>query len=147
MPRPTSYPTPSTNIHGGLPTNKGVLCNCIATMMREDKSCPGCHYNHPEYSPQLKVHQEVVCPALAKHGYLCRKDVTASANFVYQFNTKFPKIPDQSCTNKPVAKIVSDDKASDHISARRVHSLSIPIPPLDPSVPPAPIEKNLLLLQ
>ena len=116
-------------------------------MMREDKYCPGCHFNHPKDSPRLKIYKEVGCPELANHGYLCRKDVTASANVVYQFNTKFPKIPDQSCTNKPVAKRVSDDKASDHISARRVHSLSIPIPPLDPSVPPAPIEKNIIFLK
>ena len=129
MPRPTSSPTPSTIILRGLPTTKGVPWKCIATMMQEDKSCPGCHYNHPEYTPQLKFHQEVVCPALSKHGYLFRKYVKASAKVVDNFNTKFPKITDKSRTSKPLAKRLSDDLASEHVAARWVHYPSISNPP------------------
>ena len=127
------------------PPPRGVPWKCISAIMGEDKSCPGCHYNHPKYYPRLKLHQEVGCLALAKHGYLCRKDVTASENVVYQFNTKSLKILDQSCTRKSVAKRVSDDKASDHVSARRVHPPSILSPPLDSIVPPALIRNNLIL--
>ena len=94
-------------------------------MMQEDKSCPGCHFNHPDDSPKLKFHQDMGCLELAKHGYICQKDVTASAKVVYWFNTKFPKRIDQSQANKPVAKRISDDSSSDQISARRVHSPSI----------------------
>ena len=91
-------------------------------------------------------------PALANHGYLCRKDFTASKTIVDQFNTKFPKITNQYHTIKPVAKRLSEEKASDHVSAIRFHSPSIqitvlpPHPTLDSSVPPAPPEKNLLIL-
>ena len=63
-----------------------------------------------------------------------------------QFNTKFPNIPDQYHTIKPVSKRVSNDQDSYHVSAIRLHSPSISNPPLDSSVPPAPIENNLLLL-
>ena len=128
------------------PPPRGLPWKCIAAIMQEDKSYPGCRYNHPEDSPQLKFHQEVGCPALAKHGYLFWKDVMASAKFVDQFNTKFPKIPNQYRTSKPVAKRVSDDQASDHVLAKRFHPPLISNPPLNSSVPPAPIEKNLLIL-
>ena len=77
----------------------------MASMIREDKSCPGCQFNHPEDSPKLKFHQEVGCPALAKHGYLCHKDVTASAKIANKFNTKFPRNTDQAKVLKPAAKI------------------------------------------
>ena len=110
------------------------------------ESCRGCHFNLPKDYPQLKFRQEVGYPALANQGYLCRKDVTSSAKVVDKFNKTFPKISDQSCTRKPVAKILSEDLASDHVSARRVHSPSTSNPPLNSSVPSAPIEKNLLLL-
>ena len=63
-------------------------------MMREDKSCPGFHFNHPNDSTKLKFHQEVGCPALAKHGYIFRKDVTDSAKVVDWFNTKLPRMTD-----------------------------------------------------
>ena len=43
-------------------------------------------------------------------------------------------------------KIVSNDQASDHVSSRQIYSPLILNPPLESSVPPAPIEKNLLLL-
>ena len=115
-------------------------------MMREDKYCPVCPFNHPQYSPQLKFNQYVVCLTLANHGYICRKDITASGTIVDQFNTKLSKMNDQSCTRKLVAKRVSDDKASAHVSARRVHPPSITRPPLDSSVPPTTTENNLLLL-
>ena len=84
--------------------------------------------------------------AISKHGYLCRKDVTASAKVVDNLSAKFPNIPDQYFTSKPVAKIVSDDLSSDHIDAIRFHPPLILVPPLDSSVPPALIEKNLPLL-
>ena len=114
--------------------------------MREDKSCQGCQFNHPEDSPRLKFHQEMVFPGLAKHGYLCRKDVTVSVKAVDKSNNKFYKITDQSCTSNPVAKRLSDDLDSNHVSARQVHSPSISNSTLDFRAPPDPIEKNLLLL-
>ena len=51
------------------PPSRRVPRKCIATMIREDKSCPGCHFNHPNDSPRLKFHHEVGCLALAKYGY------------------------------------------------------------------------------
>ena len=114
--------------------------------MREDKSCPGCHFNHHEDSPRLKLHQEVGFPALAKHGYICRKDVTVSEQVIDKFNNKFPNMKDQSRTSKPVSKRVSDDLSSDHVFAIRVHSPSISNSTLDSSMSPAPIENNLILM-
>ena len=114
--------------------------------MWEDKSCPGCHFNHPEDPPRLKLHQDVGCPALAKHGYICGKDVTASSKVLDKFSKKYPKITDQSHTSNPVEKIVCNDLASDQFSARRVHSPSILNSALYSRVPTAPIENNLLLL-
>ena len=46
-----------------------------------------------------------------------------------------------------MAKIVSDNKDSDHVYSRQVHSPSIPSPPLNSRMTPDPIEKNLLLLK
>ena len=70
--RPVPYQhqptTPSSNVP--YPPSRGIPWNCIASMIREDKSCPGCHFNHPKDSPKLKFHQEVGCPALSKQGYL-----------------------------------------------------------------------------
>ena len=152
QPPPTGFPSPLTTqlpaqtSNVSYPSPSGFPWKCIAAMIREDNSHPGCHYNHPKDSPRIKFHQEVGFPALAKHGYLCRKDFTASKTIVDQFNTKFPKITDQFVTSKPMAKRVSYEKAYDHVSARQVHSPSIPIPPIDSSVPPASPEKNLLLL-
>ena len=91
-PHPPQPPAQSSTV--AYPPLGGVPWKCIDAMMQEDKSCPGCHYNHPEYTPQLKFHQEVVCPALSKHGYLFRKYVKASAKVVDKFDTNFPKIPD-----------------------------------------------------
>ena len=122
-------------------------------MMCNDKSCPGFHFNKPDDSPRIKFHQEVGFPALSKNGYIFWKDVIALATTIDQFNKKFPSMTDQSCPSKPVAKRVSEDTASDHVSARRVHSPSIhstelpPHPPLKSRVPPSPPEKNLLLLK
>ena len=50
------------------PPSRGVPWMCIASMIREDKSCTGCYFSHPKDSLKLKSHQEVGCPALAKHG-------------------------------------------------------------------------------
>ena len=86
------------------------------------------------------------CPTIANHGYLFRKDVTASAKVVDKFKTKLTKIRDKSRTRKTMAKRVSDNLASDHVFDRRVHSPSTSNPPLDSNMPPAPIEKNLLLM-
>ena len=74
--QPPQPPTQSPTVV--YPPARGVPWKCIATMMREDKSCPGCHFNYPEDSQQLKFHQEVGCLAIVKHGYIFRKDVTAS---------------------------------------------------------------------
>ena len=53
---------------------------------------------------------------------------------------------DQSLTRKPVAKRVSDNKASDYVSARQFHPPSIPSPTHNSRVPQNPTEKNLLFL-
>ena len=37
--------TPSSNVP--YPPSRGVPWNCIALIIREDKSCPGCHFNQP----------------------------------------------------------------------------------------------------
>ena len=91
-------------IQSNIPTRKGVTWKCIAAMIQEYKSCPGCHFNHPDDPPKLKFHPDVGCLALDKHGYIYRKDVTASAKVVDWFNTKFPKMTDQAPSNKPVSK-------------------------------------------
>ena len=85
----------------------------------------GCHVNHPKDSSKLEFHKEVGCPALAKHGYLCRKDVIALAKIMEKFNTEFPRNKYLAKVLKPAAKIVSDDSSSNQILARHVHSPSI----------------------
>ena len=120
-PKPPQPPTQSSAV--AYPPAMGVPCKCIATMMREDKSYRGCHFNHP--IPRLKFHQDVECPALAKHGYICQKDVTASSKVVDIFNNKLPKMTEQSRTSNPVSKRVSDNSSSDQVSARRFHSPSV----------------------
>ena len=150
VPHPPHPPTQSSAV--AYPPPRGFPWKCIAAMMRKDKSCPGCHFNKPDTSPRLKFHQELGCLALAKHGYMCRKDVTASATIVDQFNTKFPRMIDQSHASKLVAKRVSEIKSFYHVSSRRVQSPSNqstvlpPHPPLNSRIPPAPPGKNLLLL-
>ena len=67
-PRPTQPPEQSSAVAYPLP--RGVPWKCIAAMIREYKSCPGCHYKHPEDSQRLKFHQELGYPELAKHGHL-----------------------------------------------------------------------------
>ena len=116
------------------------------SMIREDKSCLGCHFNHPKDSPKLKFHQEVGCPALAKHGYLYRKDVTTSAKIVDKFNTKFPPNTNPAKVLNPAAKRVSDKSSSDHISARHVHSSSISNTTIDSTITPASINNSVLLM-
>ena len=74
-PQPPQTPTQSSSV--AYPPASGVPWNYIASMIQEEKSYLGCHFNHPNDSPRLKFHQDVGCPALAKHGYICRKDVTA----------------------------------------------------------------------
>ena len=118
-PHPTQPPSQSSAVAYSPP--RGVTWKFTATIMQEEKSCLGCHYIHPKYPPQLKFHQEVGCLSLANHDYLCRKDVTASAKAIDKFNTKLPKTPDQYCPRNPVAKRVSFDQASDHVSTIRVH--------------------------
>ena len=115
-------------------------------MIREDKSCPGCHFNHPEDPLKLKFHQEVGCPALAKHGDLCRKDVTVSAKIVDNFNTDFPRNTDPDKVLKPAAKRVSDDSSSDQISAIHVHSPSISNTTIESTIPPDSINNSVLLM-
>ena len=101
-PQPPQPLTQSSAV--AYPPARGVPWKCIVTIMREDKSCPGCHLNYPDDFPRLKFHQDVGCPVLAKHGYIFRKDVTASAKVVDRFNNKFPKMTYQARTSKPVAK-------------------------------------------
>ena len=146
--RPTPQPTqPLTQSSAvAYPPARGVPWKCIAVMMWEDKSCPGCHLNHPNDSPILKFHQEVGCPALAKHSYICQKDVTASSKVADKFNKKSPKMTDQAQTSKPVAKSLSDDLYSDQVSDMWVYSPSISNSTPDFTMPPAPIAKNVLLM-
>ena len=115
-------------------------------MMREDKSYPGCHFNHPDNFPKLKFHQEVGCPALDKHGYIFRKDVTASDKIVDRFNTKFPRMTDQARVNNPIAKRILDDSSSNHIPSKHVRSPSISNTIIDSTVPPAPISNTNILM-
>ena len=115
-------------------------------MIREDKSCPGCHFNHPEDSPKLDFRQEVGCPALTKHSYIFCKDVTASAKIVHKFNTKFPRNTDPDKVIKPTAKRVSDESSSDQILARYVHSTSISNTMIDSTITPSSINNSVLLM-
>ena len=115
-------------------------------MIQEEKSCPGCHFNHPDDSPNLKFHQNVGCSALARNFYIYRKDITASAKIVYGFNTKFPRMTYQSQSNKPVSKPISDDSSSDQVSSRRVHYPFISNSTIDSTVPPSPITNSFLLM-
>ena len=106
----------------------------------------GVSFQSPWRFLKLKFYQEVGCPALAKHGYLCRKDVTASAKIVDKFNTKFPRNTYPAKFLKPAAKIVSDDSSSDQISARHVHSPSISNTTIESTIPPALINNSVLLV-
>ena len=124
----------------------GVSWMCIAMMIIDNKSCPGCHFNHPEDSQNLKFHQEVGFPSLAKHDYIFRKDVTALAKIVYKFNMEFPRNTYPTKVLKPAAKRVSDDSSSNQISARHVHSPSISNSKIESTIPPASINHSDLLM-
>ena len=126
--------TQSSNVP--YPPSRGVPLKCIASMIQEDKSCLGCHFNHPKDSPKLKFHQEVGCPTLAKHGYICRKDVTTLAKIMDKFNNKFPRNTDQAKVHKPTAKIVSDESSSNQISSIHVHLTPISNTTIDSTIPP-----------
>ena len=143
-PQPPQPPTQSSAV--AYPTARRVPWKCISSMIREDKSCPWCHFNPPEDSPQLKFHQEVGCPALVKYGYIYRNCVTESAKVVDKFNNKFPKMTDPYRTSKPVAKRVSYNLSYDQFSAIQVHSPSISNSTLDSTMTPDPIAKNVLLM-
>ena len=120
-PVPAQHQPTMTSLNDPYPPSRGVNWKCILSMIREDKSCPGCNFNQPTDSPKIKFHQEVGCPALAKRGYLCHKDVTASSKIVDKFNTKFPRNTDPAKVLNIAAKRVSDDSLSNHISVRHVH--------------------------
>ena len=143
-PQPHQTPTQSSN--ATYPPTRGVPWKCVAAMIREDKSCLGCQFNHPNNLPKLKFHQEVGCPVLYKHGYICRKDITASAKVVDRFNTKLLRMTDQARAKKPVANRISDDSSYKQFSVRRVHSPSISNTTIDSTVPPAPIANTVLLV-
>ena len=115
-------------------------------MMRKDKSCPGCHFNHPDDSPKLKFRQEVGCLALAKHSYIFQKVITASAKIVDKFNNKFPRNTDQAKVHTPAAKRVSCNSSSDQILVRHVHSPYISNTMIESTVPPASIDNSVLLM-
>ena len=142
--QPPKPPTQSSRV--AYPPARGVPWKFIVAMMQEDKSCLGCHFNHPDNSPRLKFHQDVGCPALAKHGYIYWKDVTASAKVVDRFNNKFSNMKDQSRKIKPVAKRVSDNSSSDQVYDRRFHPPSISKSTLDSTATPYPIANTLLLM-
>ena len=56
-PCPTQPPAHTSVMDYSPP--RGVPWKFIAAMMREDKSCPGCHFKKPNDSPRLKLNQEV----------------------------------------------------------------------------------------
>ena len=124
QPPPTGRPYPHTTqtlaqtSAVDYPPPMEVPWKCTAAMMSKDKSCPGFHFNKPNDPPRLKFHQGVGCLALAKHGYICWKYVTASATIVHQFNKKLPRMNKKYRTSKTLAKRVSEDTASDHVSSR-----------------------------
>ena len=143
-PQPQQPPMQSSNVT--YPPARGLTWKCIAAIMQEDNYCLGCHFNHPDDSPKLNFHQEVGCLTLAKHGYIFRKDVTASAKVVDWFNIKLPRMTDQAQSNKPVAKRIPDDYSSNQVSARHVRSPSISNTTIDSTVPPYPIANTVLLM-
>ena len=75
-PHPPQPPAQSSSV--AYPPAREVPWKCIATMIQEENSCPGCHFNHPDDSPRLKFNQYVGFLALAKHGYMYHKDITES---------------------------------------------------------------------
>ena len=96
-------------------------------MVRHDKSCPGCHFNKPYNSPRLNFHREFECPALAKNGYVRKKDVTEADTILDKFNEKFPKAPDQPRTNKITdERRTTEEVGTEHASAIRVCYPSMP---------------------
>ena len=115
-------------------------------MIREENYCLRCNFNHPNNFPRIKFRQDAGCPLLAKYGYIFRKDVTASEKVVDLFNKQFTKMTYQDWENKPVAKRIYDSSSSYQVSAIQVHSPSISKSTLDSTVPPAPIENNVLLM-
>ena len=90
-------------------------------MVRSGTSCLGFHFNKPDDS-RLKFHQEAGCPALAKHGYILRKDVMALATIITKFNEKFLGTPYQPLPTRPEARLSSEEMRSESASARWVHS-------------------------
>ena len=122
-------------------------------MICTDRSCPGCHFNKPNKSPRLKFHQEVGCPAITKHGYVCKKDVTEAAMIVERFNSHFPKPQPHGTRITGACRATEDAGPEDTTSAIQVHYPSIPptlpalptLPdhPVPPSVPPYPAISHL----
>ena len=90
---------------------------------------------NPMTPPRLKFHQEVGCPALEKHGHICRKDVTALATIVKKSNKKPPRTPYQP--RQTEARRASEETGSETASARQVHSPSIPTTESPPQPPPS----------
>ena len=92
------------------PPPRGVPWKHIAEMVRSNTSCLGCHFNKPDDFPRLKFHQDVRFPDLAKHVYICRKYVMASATIVKKLNNNLPRTPDQ--TRQPGARRASEETGS-----------------------------------
>ena len=135
------------------PPARGVPCKSITAIIRTGRSCPRCHFNKPDELLRLKFHKEAGWPDLAKHGYFCKKDVTEAATIVCRFNSQFPKA--QPCVTRSTGacRAIEDAGSEDTVSARWVHSPSIPstIPVVitlpdhlvTPSAPPAPYMAHL----
>ena len=70
-PGPPTGTCPSTD----YPHVRGVPWKSMMAMICTDLYCIGCHFNKPDESPRLKVHQEVGCLAIAMHGYICKNNV------------------------------------------------------------------------
>ena len=118
------------------PPQRGIPWKCIAKMVRFKNSCPGCHFNDTDVSPRLNFHQEVGCQALAKHYYICRKDIPALATIVDKLGKKFPRTLDQPRPTIPGDRRASDETVSETDSARRVRVHPPSIPTIDSPPPP-----------
>ena len=56
-PRPTQPPEQPSAVD--YPPPRGLPWKCITSMIRNNKSFPGCYFKKPDDSPRIKFHQEV----------------------------------------------------------------------------------------
>ena len=122
-------------------------------MIHTDHSWPVCLLNNPDELPRLKFHQEVGCPALAKHVYVYRKYVAAAAIIVDIFNSKLPKNQTRGNSATGTHQATDYTGTEDAASTQQVHSPPTPSTPsllitlpdhqVPSSTPPAPAITHL----